>query len=140
MIAGLEPGDAGAAFHDHTGSFVAEQGGECPRQFAFVDVQIRMAQPRGFDVHQHLAFARSFQLQCLHDERLVRPMHDGGADIHWHDAVLLGLEVERQGTHIAEVEQSARSVLRHVLMNLDFHRCAVRNPAGLCNPAAVGRE
>ncbi|GFE84584.1 hypothetical protein GCM10011487_65840 [Steroidobacter agaridevorans] len=91
-------------------------------------------------MHQDFAFARSVQLQRFHDERLVRAMHDGGADIHWHDAVPLDLAEEGEPTHIVGMEQSVRSPRFDVLMNLDFRRCAVRNRAGLCNPAAVARE
>ncbi len=49
-------------------------------------------------------------------------------------------KVEGEPTHIAAVEQSARSPHFHVLMNLDFCPRAMRNPTGLCNPAAVAPE
>jgi hypothetical protein len=52
----------------------------------------------------------------------------------------LELEEERERTHIAPVEQSVRSSPFLVLMNLDFRRRAMRNRAGLGNPAAVARE
>jgi hypothetical protein len=67
-------------------------------------------------------------------------MHDGGADIHWHDALPQDRKVGGEPTQIVAVEQSARALRFPVLMNLDFCPRAMRNPTGLCNPAAVVPE
>jgi hypothetical protein len=80
MIAGLELRDAWTAFDDHAGRFVPEQRRILPRQFAFLDVQVGVAQASGLDMHQYFAFARFLQSQGFDHEGLVRAVDDGGAD------------------------------------------------------------
>jgi branched-chain amino acid transport system ATP-binding protein len=63
-----ERGDAAADLFDHTGSFVAQQHGQTMRPAGLDDVQIAVANPARFDADEHLAFARSVDLDLLEAE------------------------------------------------------------------------
>jgi hypothetical protein len=89
VIAGLEPGDARPAFHHDARGFVAENRREIPGLLSFVDVQVGVAQTGGLHLHQHFAGARPFELDVFDDKRLIRTMHDGGADVQRHEEFLV---------------------------------------------------
>jgi hypothetical protein len=84
VIADFELRDAGSAFDDYARCLVAENRRKLPRDFAFVGVQIGVAQAGRLHLHEHFAGARAFQLYFFDDERLIRAVHDGRADIQRH--------------------------------------------------------
>jgi hypothetical protein len=84
VIAPAETGDARTAFHDNAGCFVSEDGRKCPRQLAFVHVQIGMTQARCLDLDQHFAFAGIRKLDGFDGEWLVGAVQDGRANLHGH--------------------------------------------------------
>ena len=63
--------------------------GKLPRHFALVGVQVGMAQAGRLHLHQHFAGAWTFELNFFDDERLIRAVHDGRADIQRHGEFLL---------------------------------------------------
>jgi hypothetical protein len=85
VIADFELRDTRPAFDDHARSFVPENRGKLPRDLAFVGVQIGVAQAGRLHLHEDFASARAFELNFLDDERLIRAVHDGRADIQRHE-------------------------------------------------------
>ena len=85
MIADFELRDAWPAFDDDACRLVAENRRKLPRDFAFVGVQIGVAQAGRLHLHEHFAGAGAFQLYRFDDERLIRAVHDGRADIQRHE-------------------------------------------------------
>ena len=87
VIAHLELRDARTALDDDARRFVAEDRRKLPRHFAFVGVQVGVAQAGRLHLHQHFAGARTFELHFFDDERLIRAVHDGRADIQRHEGI-----------------------------------------------------
>jgi hypothetical protein len=88
VIADFELRDAGTALDDDTRRFVAETRGKLPGNFGFVGVQVGVAQAGRLHLHQHFAGARPFELHFFDDERLIRAVHDGRANIQRHEEFL----------------------------------------------------
>jgi hypothetical protein len=89
VIADFELRDARAAFDDDARGLVPENRGKLPRNLAFVSVQIGVAQTSRLHLHEHFAGTRAFQLHFFDDERLIRAVHDGRADIQRHEGFLV---------------------------------------------------
>ena len=89
VIAHFELRDSRTAFDDDAGSFVAEDRRKLPGHLAFVGVQVGVAQAGRLHLHEHFAGTRAFELHFFDDERLIRTVHDGRADIQRHEEIPL---------------------------------------------------
>ncbi len=81
VIAGLEAIDAGPRGFDDPRTFVSQHEGQLPRPVSIDDREIRMAQARGDDPHEDLAFARRFQLDLAHGDRARLGVGSGTPDL-----------------------------------------------------------
>jgi hypothetical protein len=86
VVAGLEVSNTGSDLGDDAGSLVADDGRQHARTQAFDSGEIRMAEPGGADLDQHLAGARAFQIQRLDLERLAFRVRPGQALLVQHGA------------------------------------------------------
>ena len=83
VVAGRDRGDPVADLLDHPGALVAEHGRRVARRIgARGRVQVGVADPAGFEPHQHLARARLGQVDLLDRQRLPELLEHGGADLH----------------------------------------------------------
>ena len=91
VIADFELRDARPALDDDARGLVSENRRKLPRHFAFVGVQVGVAQAGRLHLQEHFAGARAFELHFFDDERLIRAVHDGRADIQRHEGIPLAM-------------------------------------------------
>ena len=90
VVADLQVGDAFAQFLDDAGGLMAQRHRHRPRAVAVDHRQVRMAQPRGDDLDQHLAGAGRRQVDRLDRQRprcrvrrcKTHLLENGGLDLH----------------------------------------------------------
>lgn len=90
VVALAEITDTGTHFHDHTRAFVAQRDRGGPRSRTVDDRQVRMAEPRRADPHQHLVLAGRIERDLVDLQGTGRGAglggteagEDGGKDLH----------------------------------------------------------